>query len=62
MWNNSVAACDEHLPELLRTIIPKDTVRAATVRRVATADPRLFCKTGCEVRAEWYVRVTGAPQ
>lgn len=52
---HKLAACDEHLPELLRAVIPDRERRAGDVLRLDSPDSLYRCS--CPKPARWFVRV-----
>lgn len=50
----SFAACDHHLPNLLRQFVEDDTTREARISNLATPNASLLCE--CRVPAHWLVR------
>ena len=53
--DKSLAACDKHLPLLLREAVPDDSGRGARIVNVATPDERYSCI--CRVPAHWFIKV-----
>lgn len=56
-WDDpSLAACDSHLPDLLRKSFPEGSpARAARIVHLVNPDDRYSCS--CGVPAHWYVRL-----
>lgn len=56
----AAAACDRHLPNYLREMIPDNKTDYIRITNVATPDNRWYC--GCNVPAHWYVRIVSVPK
>jgi hypothetical protein len=56
----SFASCDRHLPNYLREIVTDNKSETVRVSNLSTPSETHTC--GCNVPAQWYIRIIALPR